>query len=92
MATNQVAQKITLAGTVETTTACQVCAVANSSATDGLRRGAVFHQAYPLCRAEVTAWDEQLLMLDGFSPTGRPPDHIIMSRGVDVTIFPLERY
>jgi len=39
----------------------------------------------------VRAWDENLLPLDGFAPTGRPPDHVIMSRGVDVTIFPLER-
>jgi uncharacterized protein YqjF (DUF2071 family) len=62
-----------------------------SSAPDGLRRGAVFHEPYPLCRAEVTAWDEHLLPLDGFTPTGRAPDHVIMSRGVDVTIFPLER-
>ena len=62
-----------------------------SSAPDGLRRGAVFHPPYPLCRAEVTAWDEHLLTLDGFAPTGRPPDHVIMSRGVDVAIFPLER-
>ena len=61
-----------------------------SSAPDGLRRGAVFHPPYPLCRAEVTAWDEHLLMLNGFSPTGRPPDHIIMSHGVDVSVFPLE--
>ena len=62
-----------------------------SSAPDGLCRGAVFHEPYPLCRAEVTAWDENLLALDGFTPTGRPPDHIVMSRGVDVIIFPLER-
>ena len=62
-----------------------------SSAPDGLRRGAVFHEPYPLCHAEVAAWDENLLPLDGFTPTGRPPDHVIMSRGVDVTIFPLER-
>ena len=62
-----------------------------SSASDGLRRGAVFHEPYPLCRAEVAAWDENLLPLDGFAPTGRPPDHVIMSRGVDVSIFPLER-
>ena len=61
-----------------------------SSAPSGLRRGAVFHQPYPLCRAEVTAWDEHLLTLNGFSPTGRPPDHILMSRGVDVTVFPLQ--
>lgn len=61
-----------------------------SRAPEGLRRGAVFHPPYPLCRAEVTAWDEQLLALDGFSPTGRSPNHIIMSRGVDVSVFPLE--
>ena len=61
------------------------------SAPDGLRRGAVFHEPYPLCRADVTAWDENLLPLDGFAPTGRAPDHVIMSRGVDVTVFPLMR-
>ena len=55
-----------------------------------LRRGAVFHEPYPLCRAEVTAWDERLLALNGFPSTGRPPDHIIMSHGVDVTVFPLQ--
>ncbi len=62
-----------------------------SRAPDGLRRGAVFHEPYPLCRAEVTAWDEHLLTLNGFTPTGRPPHHVVVSRGVDVTIFPLER-
>ncbi len=62
-----------------------------SSAPDGLRRGAVFHKPYPLCRADVKAWDENLLPLNGFAPTGRAPEHVIMSRGVDVTIFPLER-
>jgi uncharacterized protein YqjF (DUF2071 family) len=62
-----------------------------SQARDGLRRGAVFHEPYPLCRAELAAWDENLLPLDGFAPTGRPPDHLIMSRGVDVTVYSLER-
>ncbi|HEY3664301.1 MAG TPA: hypothetical protein VGL24_14200 [Chthoniobacterales bacterium] len=27
--------------------------------------------------------------MDGFPATGRSPDHIIMSRGVNVTVFPL---
>ena len=58
---------------------------------DRLWRGAVGHPPYPLCRAEVTAWDDHLLALNGFSPTGRPPDHLLMSRGVDVSVFPLER-
>ena len=55
-----------------------------------LRRGAVFHEPYPLCRAEVTMWDERLLALNGFPCIGRPPDHIIMSHGVDVSVFPLQ--
>jgi uncharacterized protein YqjF (DUF2071 family) len=62
-----------------------------SQAPDGLRRGAVHHRPYPLTRAHVPTWDEHLLTLNGFVPTGRPPDHIALSRGVDVTIFPLER-
>ena len=61
-----------------------------SSIPAGLQRGAVFHQPYPLCRAEVMAWDEHLMLLNSFAPTARPPDHVIMSRGVDVTVFPLE--
>lgn len=60
-------------------------------APDGLRCGAVFHEPYPLCHPEMTACDENLLALGGFAPTGRPPDHCIMSRGVDVLVFPLER-
>lgn len=62
-----------------------------SGAPGGLRRGAVFHEPYRLCRAELGAWDENLLPLDGFPATGRPPDHAVMSRWVDVSIFPLER-
>ncbi len=62
-----------------------------SLAPDGLRRGAVFHQPYPLTRATLGGWDEHLLTLNGFTPTGRSPDHIAHSSGVDVTIFPLER-
>ncbi len=54
-----------------------------------LARGAVFHEPYPFCDAVITAWDDGLLKLDGFLACGRPPDHIIMSRGVDVTVFPL---
>jgi hypothetical protein len=57
----------------------------------GLRRGQVAHEPYSLCHAELTRWDENLLQLDGFALTGRSPDHIVMSRGVDVTIYPLER-
>lgn len=61
-----------------------------ASAGGALWRGAVLHNPYPLRRAEVTAWDEHLLALNGFTPTGRPPEHSLISRGVDVAIFPLE--
>jgi len=62
-----------------------------SSAPAGLCRGAVAHAPYPLSTAEVTAWDEELTSLNGFSPTGRPPDHVVMSSGVDVEVFPLQQ-
>ena len=61
-----------------------------ASGPGGLLQGAVFHQPYPLCSAEVRAWDEWLLELNGFASTGRAPDHMIMSRGVDVTVFPMQ--
>lgn len=54
-----------------------------------LLRGQVHHQPYPLCQAQVSAWDDHLLTLDGLRSAGREPDHIIMSRGVDVDIFAL---
>lgn len=56
----------------------------------GLRRGAVQHKPYALTQVKLAAWDEHLLALNGFTPTGRPPDHVALSAGVDVTIFPLE--
>ena len=62
-----------------------------ANANGRLSRGAVFHEPYPLCAAELTAWDDRLLELDGFVPASRPPDHVIMSPGVEVTAFPLER-
>lgn len=58
-----------------------------ASADGRLRCGAVFHPPYPLCRAEVSAWDENLLVLDGFPAPGRAPDHVLMSPGVDVLAF-----
>ena len=57
----------------------------------GLQRGAVAHAPYPLQDAEVHYVDEELLVMNGFTPTGRPPDHVMCSSGVDVTIHPLLR-
>lgn len=62
-----------------------------AAAPGGLRHGTVFHSPYPLRRAAVTAWDEHLLTLNGFQATGRPPDHQILSPGVEVMVYPLQR-
>lgn len=51
--------------------------------------GRVHHSAYPLENAELKTYDEKLLLLNGFSPTGRPPDFAHYCRGVQVEIFPL---
>lgn len=56
----------------------------------GLRRGAVFHAPYALHLADLKKWDDSLFDLNGFLPTGRPPDHAVVSPGVDTAIFPLE--
>jgi hypothetical protein len=56
-----------------------------------LTTGQVHHPPYPLCEADAPEWDSHLLELDGFPKAGRPPDHILMSSGVDVDIFALER-
>jgi hypothetical protein len=56
-----------------------------------LWRGAVSHQPYPLCAARVTTWNDHLLSLNGFVSTGRAPDHVALSRGVDVEVFAVER-
>jgi uncharacterized protein YqjF (DUF2071 family) len=56
-----------------------------------LWRGAVSHEPYPLCRANLARFDEQLTAINGFSLTGRPPDHVVASPGVNVIIYPLKR-
>ena len=58
-----------------------------ASAGGAVWRGTVLHNPYPLRRAEVTAWGEQFLTLNGFTSPGRLPDHSIMSPGVDLAIF-----
>ena len=51
--------------------------------------GRIHHQPYPLVDAQVPQWDTQLFELNGFHAPRRDPDHIIMSPGVDVQVFPL---
>ena len=55
-----------------------------------LRRGRVHHVPYPLQTAEVSAWEESLLLAAGIErPPGEPLAHF--AAGVDVEIFALER-
>lgn len=56
-----------------------------------LSTGQVYHRPYPIFEADVPEWDVNLIELDGLTAPGRPPDHILMSPGVDVDIFALER-
>lgn len=60
-----------------------------SRSAAGLWRGAVSHKPYPLCRALLANWNEHLLTLNGFAPTQRHPDHVVMSPGVDVRVMGL---
>lgn len=52
--------------------------------------GRVWHHPYQLTKVEVSDLDENVLCLDGFQKSSRPPDHKIMSSGVEVDIFRLE--
>ena len=62
-----------------------------SSTPQGLKCGAVSHPPYPISLPILTAWDENLLALNHFKPTLRPPDHLRASPGVSVKIFPLQK-
>lgn len=53
--------------------------------------GIVSHPPYPVSSADVSCWDDNLIHLAGLPTPGRAPDHILMSRGVEVEVFPLER-
>lgn len=52
--------------------------------------GRVHHKPYELHEVEVSAWDENIFLWNGITTTRRKPDHLIFSKGVDVTIYPLE--
>lgn len=53
--------------------------------------GRVWHSPYQLTEVEVSALNENVLCLDGFSKPSGTPDHRIMSPGVEVDIFSLEQ-
>ena len=54
-----------------------------------LYSGRVWHTPYPVRDAEVAAGDDTLIALDGLERPGRPADHAVYSRGVEVEVFPL---
>lgn len=55
----------------------------------GIRCGQVHHTPYPLAEVKLEAWDVNPLVHAGFTDPQRPPDHMIGSSGVDVTVYPL---
>lgn len=57
----------------------------------GLRVGRVWHVPYEFAPATVTAWDANLLTLAGFANPQRPPDSLLMSPGVVVDTYALQK-
>jgi uncharacterized protein len=55
----------------------------------GRRVGRVHHSPYALCEVDLEAWDDELFRLNGYPLPGRRPDHVMGSKGVDVTVYPL---
>lgn len=62
-----------------------------SAETNTLFSGRVYHTPYPLQSAELDTWDSRLLVLDGFDDPAQPPDHILVSPGVCVDVYALEK-
>ena len=55
------------------------------------RTGRVHHQPYPLVDVDVTEWDDAVFELDGLTRPGREADHAVMSPGVSVEVFGLQK-
>jgi len=55
----------------------------------GLKTGRVHHCPYPLAEVRLAAWDTHLFSLNGYVQPCRPPDHVIGSPGVAVSVYPL---
>ena len=53
--------------------------------------GRVYHTPYPVCDVEVFDYNDSLFEINGLARPGVPPVHAIMSPGVDVEIFSLEK-
>ncbi len=55
-----------------------------------LQTGQVVHRPYEYSAARLLHWDEHLIELANLPLPGRRPDHAVVSRGVDVDIYPLQ--
>jgi uncharacterized protein len=53
--------------------------------------GRVYHSPYQLKGAVLSNIDKDLFALDSLQPPPGPPDSILYSPGVDVTVYPIER-
>jgi uncharacterized protein len=60
-----------------------------SQTPHGLACGQVHHEPYPLAEVDLKHWDAHIIALGGFSLPSQPPDHVIGSPGVDVSVFAL---
>ncbi len=48
----------------------------------------IHHLPHTLSHAKLLLWDENVLEWNQFTPTHRAPDHVVLSRGGDVDIYP----
>jgi uncharacterized protein YqjF (DUF2071 family) len=64
---------------------------AYSAESNTIFSGRVYHTPYPLQSAELDKWDAHLLTLAGFADPERPPDHALVSPGVSVDVYALEK-
>ncbi len=56
-----------------------------------LYSGRVYHEPYPLHEVKVGKYSDYPIELAGFARPGRLYDHAVMSRRVDVEIYPLQK-
>ena len=54
-----------------------------------LYSGEVWHQPYEIATADAPRWCPEPIRQAGFEGITQPPDHSIVSTGVDVRVFPL---
>ena len=60
------------------------------SARQRVGAGRVSHPPYEIRDAEVAAWDDVMLQVNGFASPGRPPDHVCATRAQEVAACRVE--